>query len=144
MGQGPVGPDEMPVFSVREHERVEKQEEGGLCACQCIVAIVSGTSTCTSQHSPQPVQPAREGIVPKGQPAPRSAWRQCVTVGLPKGRGWQRGSARGPAPSSWRCLLCECCSGRVGLQRLLRWGEASGGEQGASRVKVEEGKACLW
>lgn len=113
------------MFSVREHERVEKQEEGGLCACQCIVAIVSGTSTCTSRHSLQPVQPAWEGIVPKGQPAPRSAWRECVTVGLPKGRGWQRGSARVPAPSSWRCLLRESCGGRIELQRQLEGGAGS-------------------
>lgn len=51
MGQGPVGPKEMPMLSAGEHERVEMQGEGGLCACQRIVAIGSRTSACTS-HSP--------------------------------------------------------------------------------------------
>lgn len=95
------------MLSAGEHERVEKQEEGGLCACQHIVAIFSRTSTCTSQRSPQPVQPVQEGIVlrPLSQPDRRSAWREWVTVGLPRGRSWQGGSARVPAVGSQRCLL---------------------------------------
>lgn len=87
------------MFSAGEHKCVEKQEEDGLCSCQRVVAIVSGTSTCTSQHSPEPVQPVWEEIVP----LPLSACSQICLVGMgyggtAQGRGWQRDCARVPAP----------------------------------------------
>lgn len=130
MGQGRVGTKKMSMLSAGEHERVEKQEEGGLCACQHTVAIFSRTSTCTSQHSPQPVQPVQEGIAlrPLSQPVPRPAWREGVTVGLPR-----TGAGKEAAPVSPLGVPSGVsCGGRVGLQELLRWGEAAGREQGAS------------
>lgn len=99
------------MLSAGEDERVEKQEEGGLCACQHIVAIFSRTSTCPSQHSSQPVQPVQEGIVlrPLSQPDPRSAGGNGSQWGCPGA-----GAGKETAPVSPQQV-----PSRVGLQELL-------------------------